>query len=291
MDFIMFVIQLGVLALIGGVVFLFVTYNRMQRLAQEIRESSSNVQIAISRKLSLVNQLIDIVKNFQEAEQFTHLKISQDNSAVAMATAYQQSGTIMSSIMAVADRFPDLKANEQYHRLIDSVQQCETDIQTKRQTYNWHVKMYNTQVLSAPTVFVASPLGFSVASYLEFDISGTTEVKPLKEFATDDGARLRELLSKGGEQFGRMGREVMQQASTAGRAMSGRPTNGDHPVNDPIQKITPEYFYLDASGVPSGPVESTAIIAMLAGNRISLDTLIIATGEQEWRPARSILPS
>ena len=67
-----------VLAIILGVVGLL-SYNRLQALAQRLREAASNTEVAVSKKLSLVNQLIDLVRNYQEFEQFTHLKMSADN--------------------------------------------------------------------------------------------------------------------------------------------------------------------------------------------------------------------
>ena len=63
------------------------SYNTLQRKAQAIKEQASNVQIAISKKLSLINQLIDVVRNFQEGEQFTHLKIAQDSSNSSLMSA------------------------------------------------------------------------------------------------------------------------------------------------------------------------------------------------------------
>ncbi len=184
-------------AVIFGVIALK-CYNALQRHAQLIRERSSNIQVAVSKKLSLINQLIDVVKSFQEGEQFVYLKISQDNSTTGISSAYQQSGTILTSLQSMADRFPNLKASEQYHRLIDSIKGCENEIQSQREQYNSAVREYNTTRLSIPTVFVAGMLGFTTAPYLEFDVSGATDPSQLKVFKTDDGERLQQLLSNAG---------------------------------------------------------------------------------------------
>lgn len=195
----------------------FLSYNKLQRLAQEIREAASNVQIAISKKLSLINQLIDVVKNHQEYEQFTHLKISQDTSAPNLMAAYQQSGTVLATLQGFIERFPNLKASEQYHRLVDSIQQCESEVQRSRQTYNLAVKNYNSVCLSLPTVLIAGFIGFSQAPYLEFDVSGLRDVTDLKEFRTADGERIQQLLHNAGIQIAGAIRGMASQAGQAGK--------------------------------------------------------------------------
>lgn len=198
----------------------FFSFNKLQRLAQEIREAASNVQIAISKKLSLINQLIDVVKNHQEYEQFTHLKISQDTSAPNLMAAYQQSGTVLAALQGFIERFPNLKTSGQYHRLVDSIQQCESEIQQSRQKYNFAVKNYNSVCLSLPTVLIARFIGFSQAPYLEFDVSGLKDVTDLKEFKTADGERIQQLLHNAGTQIAGSIRGMTSQAGQTGELLA-----------------------------------------------------------------------
>lgn len=195
-------------------------YNKLQQLAQEIKEKVSNVQVAISKKLTLINQLIDVVKNYQESEQFTHLKVSQDTSATSLISAYQQSGSVLTTLQGMAEKFPNLKASEQYHRLVDSIQHCESDIQRTREAYNSAVKAYNSVCLGIPAVFVARFIGFSSAPYLEFDVSGMKDVTSLKEFKTDDGERLHQLLSSAGSQIAGATKSIANQAGQAGKLLT-----------------------------------------------------------------------
>lgn len=162
------------LIVVALIIFLIVVnYNALQRLSQPVKEAASNVQIAISKKLNTINQLVDVVKSYQEAEQFTQLKVSQDyKDTAAMIASYQQAGNMMATIQGVAERFPNLKANEQYRELTGSIKECEGNIQHYRQMYNAAVKAYNIKRSSIPTVFIAQFLGFSEARYLEFDVAG-----------------------------------------------------------------------------------------------------------------------
>jgi LemA protein len=294
MGFILGVLQLLIFTAIGGVVFGFITYNKLQRLGQEIREARSNVQVAVSKKLTLVNQLIDIVRNYQEAEQFTYLKISQDSNESAITAAYQQTGAMVSTIMAAAERFPELKASEQYHRLIDSIQGCEADILRQRQVYNFHVKTYNAYMLSVPTVLIARPLGFSSAPFLEFEHDGTTDSTSLKQFTTDDGERLRELLSKGGQELGKIGRQVARQTATAGRTAAGMVRQASTPepsasVDDAPSTPLSQFYYQDSTGMPRGPLSKADLIALWARSEIGADTKVIGGSATDWTNASSVL--
>lgn len=254
------------------------SYNKLQRKSQSIRERASNVQVAISRKLSLINQLIDVVRNFQESEQFTHLKISQDSTNAGMLAAYQQSGTLLTTIQGMAQRFPELRANEQYHRLIDSIQHCEGDIQNQRQAYNAAVKDYNSDCLSIPTVFVARLMGFSSAPYLEFDMSGARDVTSLKEFRTDDGERLQQLLVGAGGKLLSASKTFASQASDAGRQIAGTLSTKATVADEPV------YFFMMPGAVPEGPNALADIRRAIAGRAGAESTVIAEPGTNEWRP-------
>lgn len=241
------------------------SYNKLQGLAQDIKEKSSNVQIAISRKLSLINQLVDVVKNFQESEQFTHMKISQDTSASSLMNSYQQSGTLLTTIQVMADRFPNLKASEQYHRLVDSIQGCEADIQQQRQWYSSAVNGYNSVCLSIPTVFVARMIGFGSAPYLAFDVSGMKDVTSLKEFNTDDGERLQQLLMSAGSNIAGATKVIASHATHAGKQL----------VDKVKEKSTATFFYMVPGGVPQWPSSIRDIQALVAQGSIN-DNVMIA---------------
>ena len=269
------------LAIVLAGVALF-SYNKLQRLSQNIQERSSNVQVAVSRKLSLVNQLIDVVKNFQESEQFTHLKISQDSTAASLTSAYQQSGTVLTSIRGLADRFPNLKNSEQYHRLIDSIQTCEADIQQQRLWYNASVKEYNSVCLSIPTVFVARAIGFGKAPYLEFDHSGVMDVTSLKEFKTDDGERLQQLLSSAGGGIAGATRVIASQAAQTGKMIADKAK--EKSAEKPAVPPAVSYFYLVSGGVPQGPTSLSHIQSQVADGSLDRAVLVAEAGTSDWKP-------
>jgi len=261
------------LLILALVVFIGLKYNALQKLAQEVRESSSNIQVAISKKVNLINQLIDVVKNYQEGEQFTLLKISQDNVASNMMASYQQSGTVMATLQGMADRFPNLKASDQYQSLMGSIKDCENNIQGNREKYNRHVKEYNSVRVAIPTVFFAKSLGFSEAPYLEFDVTGATMTN-LKSFTTDDGARLTQMLSNAGKGVVDAGKSIAGHAAHAGKAIAEK-------VKD--SSIT-KYYYSLPGGVPQGPLALEDINRMVAAGQLAPEVMLAEAGSQEWRP-------
>lgn len=188
-------------------------YNKLQHSAQNVKEKSSNVQVALSKKIAEINQLLVLVQSYQEFEQFTHIKISHDTGAAGLAKAYEQSHKTMVAIQATAQRFPELKANTQYARLIDSIQGCETNIQRSRMLYNSAVKEYNGVCLSIPSVFFSRAVGFPPAPYLEFDTSGLPQENALREFKTDDGERLNAMLGQAGNAIAQAGRNIVSRAN------------------------------------------------------------------------------
>lgn len=265
------------------------TYNKLQRQAQDVREATSNVQVAVSKKLNLINQLGDIVKSFQASEQFTHMKLAQDNNAAAIAVAYAQSGQMLSTLMAAADRTPEFKANEQYHRLVDSIQHCELDIQQARSAFNATVKHYNNAYLTFPTVLVAPLLGFSKAPYLEFDISGNVDATALKSFQTDDGERLKQLLSSAGGHLAGATKAIAGQAGQAGKLIAGQAGQAGKLIAQKVtERVTVNYFYLPKGGVPRGPVPLTTVRELIQRGELEPDVLVAPSGSDDWHPASGV---
>jgi LemA protein len=271
------------------VIFAAWTYNKLQRKAQEVREAMSNVSVVVSKKLNLLNSLMDVVKSYQEGEQFTHLKVSQDSNAVALAAAIQQSGSMLAALQGMAERFPNLKANEQYHRLIDSIQHCELDLQRSRESYNATVKHYNNVYLSFPTVLIARFIGFSKAPYLEFDHTGNIDASQLKSFQTDDGERLQQLLSSAGGHLAGATKALAGQAGQAGKLLAGHAGQAGKMIAAKVSERTAaNYFYLPKGGVPRGPVPLPTVRELIQRGDLDPDVLVARTGSEDWRPVSAL---
>lgn len=229
----LFQFALFVIVVVG--VIAFFGYNKLRGHSELIREAWSNIGVAGRKQASLINQLIDVVKGYQESEKLVMLKISEDMSnATNLAQMYQQSGMVLSSINGLAEKFPELKANQQYMRLIDSIQACESQLENARAKYNSSVREYNTARSSIPTVFYAPVLGFKVAPYLEFEGNDQiTDMGALKSFSMDDdGERLNALLGKAGDKL----LEVSGKTLEAGKAAAQKAVEGGKALADKTQE-------------------------------------------------------
>jgi LemA protein len=200
------------------VIVLWITYNTLQQQAQNVKEKNSNIQVALGKKISEINQLMTIIKGYQDFEQFTQLKVSADSRPAAMASAYQKSDATLTAIQMAVQKFPELQTSSQYHRVNDSIQNCEVNIQRNREIYTQAVKQYNSMYLAIPTVFIAPRLGFSQAPYLEFDTSGLAQDNALHEFKTDDGERLKQLLNQAGGVLADAGKTIVDKAGKMGNS-------------------------------------------------------------------------
>ncbi len=199
--FIVGLIQLLILLAIVLAVVAFINYNKLRAYAEAVKEAWSNIGVAGRKQVTLVNQLIEVVKGYQESEQLLLMKISEDlSSAAQVAQMQQQTGSVMAAVNGMAQRYPDLKANQQYQRLMDSMQSTEVDLEAARQRYNLAVRQYNTQRSSIPNVFYASAMGFRAAPYLEFDGSEhSMALGQVKSFSSDDGEQLQALVGQAGQ--------------------------------------------------------------------------------------------
>lgn len=221
-------------------------YNSLRALSESIRESWSNISVVGKKQISLINQLIDVVKGYQESENLVMLKVSGDaTTAQNIAQMHQQSGMVLSAVNGIAQKFPELKANQQYLRLIDSIQSCEAQLESARQKYNADVKSYNTRRSSMPHVFYANMLGFKTAPYLEFDGGDQMmDMGTLKSFASDDGERLNALLGQAGSKL----METGAKALDSGKALAGA-------AQDKIKQLQETKSLPDATP-PNGPTDS-----------------------------------
>lgn len=213
MGFIGGLLQFIVFIIVVLAVVAFLGYNKLRGLSEAIREGWSNIGVVAKKQVSLINQLQDVVKGYQESEKFVMLKVSNDvSSANQLAQLHQQSSMVMSALGNMAQKFPELKANTQYQRLIDSMQDCEAQLEAARQHYNGTVKAYNTERSSIPHVFYASTLGFRTAPYLEFDDNTPMlEVGTMKSFDADnDGERLNALLGQAGSTLMAVGSKAIE---------------------------------------------------------------------------------
>lgn len=275
-NFISSLITLAIwILIIGGGIALW-GYNNLRRLSETVRESWSNISVVTRKKVALLNQLIDVVKSYQESEKLVVLKVSDDLSMSSVQQAHQQSGSLLAQISGMAQRYPELKSDGQYHRLIDSIQHCEADLQRAREGYNASVKEYNIKRTSIPHVFYSGILGFRKADYLDLDAVESPSAMVQRGMISDDGERVNQLLGQAGKKVAMVAKSVGQQGLSLAEKGAAQVQQR---LNAPAAE---EFHYLDADKTPCGPVSREELASLFSGGSIDSETHVLQVGTKKW---------
>lgn len=188
----------GGLAL-GGVLLIVILFlwgtginNRLVAKQEAVQGQWAQVETVLQRRYDLIPNLVNTVKGYAEHERevledVTRLR-SQWGAANTVsekaATAGQLEGAI-SRLLLVAERYPDLKANQNFRDLQFELAGTENRISVKRQRYNEAVRDYNVSVRQFPASFIASLRGFQVSdAYFEADQAAAQA--PVVDFGTKE---------------------------------------------------------------------------------------------------------
>jgi LemA protein len=285
-DLITFLIQLAIFAVVALAIVAAWSYNSLRRLAENVKEAQSNVDVALRKKISLVNQLVDVAGKYMDRESLVMLKVSQDATTAATGQLYQQTGTVLSTIQGMAQKFPDLKASEQYSNLANAIAHSESDLQDWRVRCNSAIKEYNSKRSALPHALYAGVLGFRPARYLELEVSESGDAIVQKQIIADDGDRLNELLGMAGSRV----LEATKVIATQGRDLAERAATrvqSEMAARSALSAAA-QYTYLDSSKLPIGPVSRSELDALFQSGAISADTDVLEAGSRAWTKYSSL---
>ncbi|MEY2476101.1 MAG: LemA protein [Actinomycetota bacterium] len=167
-------IILGVALLV--VVYGIVQYNGLVRLRNRIESAWSQIDVQLQRRYDLIPNLIETVKGYAAHEKgvFESVTQARANAINAQGPAEQAQAENMvtgalKSLFAVAEAYPDLKANQNFALLQEELSGTEGKIAYARQFYNDSVQSYNTKIQTFPSNLIAGPFGFKEREYFEAD--------------------------------------------------------------------------------------------------------------------------
>ncbi|MCT2586032.1 LemA family protein [Actinophytocola gossypii] len=173
------VIVLVVVALIVIVVGAFVAmYNKFARQRNTIEESWRQIDVELQRRHDLIGNLVEVVKAAARFEQRTLTGVieARGQAVAARGAGPQRQGQVeqrlngaLSNFFAVAEQYPDLKANRDFHHLQEQMVESEDRIAAGRRFYNGNVRAYNTRFDTFPSSMVANMGNFQKKEYYEVD--------------------------------------------------------------------------------------------------------------------------
>jgi len=172
-------IGLAVVALFVFIVLWAVfAYNRLVRLNALSKEGWSGIDVQLKRRYDLIPSLLSVVKKYSIHEKETLVRVTEMRS-FSMGTAQidkkaeAEAGLTqaLKSLLAVAENYPELKANENFLALQRDLEEIERDLQLAQRYYNNVVRNYNVAVKMFPSNIIARVLNFSSKLYFEASTS------------------------------------------------------------------------------------------------------------------------
>jgi LemA protein len=167
----------GVLAAV--LLYIVIVFNRLIRQRNVVREAWSGIDVQLRRRTDLVPSLVETVKGYATHERTLLEEVtarrarSLDAQAAGNvgdnAQATQQLGSSIGRLIAVAEAYPQLKANENFLKLQEQLAEIEEQLQYARRYYNGAVRNLNISIQSFPELLIAKPFGFSEQPFFELD--------------------------------------------------------------------------------------------------------------------------
>ena len=178
---------LFVIVLVALVVLWVISVQRKLVEKDELcKNALSQIGVQQASRWDALTALVELVKSYNEHEYNTlrdviaQRKNITGESTVAEAQAQEQVLTgLVRNINLVAEQYPDLKANENYAKAMDSVNLYENQVRLSRMTFNDTVTKYNKEIRQFPTSLVAGILGFNTSDYLN-EAVGKTDMPSMK---------------------------------------------------------------------------------------------------------------
>src|SRR3989441_11762909 len=167
-------------------------YNTMVALKERVESAWAQVENQLQRRNDLIPNLVEVTKGYaaHEREVFDHVAdararlIAGGTREEKIEAANQMTGAL-GRLLAIAERYPDLKANQQFARLSDELAGTENRIAVERMRYNDVVRAYNAYIKSFPNMVYARVFGFEPQKY--FEVPAEAQRVPKVDFGAPKG--------------------------------------------------------------------------------------------------------
>lgn len=155
---------------------LVVMYNGLVRANVRAEEAWSDITVQLKRRADLIPNLVETVKGYAKHETQVFENVTKARSAIMNADGVQETAEAdnmftgaLKSLFAVAEAYPDLKANQNFSELQAELTDTEDKIQAARRFYNGSVRDLNIKIQTFPTNIFAGMLGFKKREFFELD--------------------------------------------------------------------------------------------------------------------------
>ncbi len=176
-----------VLVIAAAVVVYFIsTYNRLVTLKHNVSKAWSNIDVLLKQRHDELPKLVETCRRYMRHEQETLEKVMQARAAVSKAQAQGDVAGVgaaegmlrmgLGNLYAVAEQYPDLKADSTFQHLQARISELENTIADRREFYNESANLNNIRIEQFPDVIVARMFNFAAAELLEFEPEEISDV-------------------------------------------------------------------------------------------------------------------
>ena len=179
MGIILLILALVVIVLLYGVSI----YNRLVKLRTMVEEAWSGINVQLKKRHDLIPNLVETVKGYATHEKETFERVTQARASAMQASdvksqeaAENNLNAALIRLLAVAEQYPELKANQNFLQLQDQLSVIESDIEKSRRYYNGTVREKNIVIDSFPSNIVAGMFNFTKSLFFELENEAEKEV-------------------------------------------------------------------------------------------------------------------
>ncbi len=169
---------LTIILIVLGVVMLWaiLAYNSFVRLVNRAKEAWADIDVQLKRRYDLIPNLVNTVKGYSEHESSAFENVTKARAAAMGAGNLEEKGKAenmlsgaLKSLFAVAEAYPELKANTNFLELQKELSDTENKIQAARRFYNTNVRDLNTRIETFPSNFIANLFKFSPMEFFQLE--------------------------------------------------------------------------------------------------------------------------
>ena len=171
-------------AIVAFVVYLVTIYNGLVAIKNDIDKAWANIDVLLKQRHDELTKLLDTTKGYMEFERDTLNKITQARSQYQQAVTVDQKAqadqsmtSALRGFFAVAENYPELKANTNFQLLEKRISELESQIADRREFYNDSVNTFNIRIQQVPDTFVAAFMRLTPRAMLKVDEADKADVK------------------------------------------------------------------------------------------------------------------
>jgi LemA protein len=163
------------------------SYNRLVTLVNRAKEAWADIDVQLKRRYDLIPNLVNTVKGYVAHESSAFENVTKARAAAMGATSLADKGQAeatlagaLKSVFAIAEAYPDLKANQNFLSLQSELTDTEDKIQAARRFYNGNVRDLNTSIQAFPGNIIAGAFRFTAMEFFQLDAADAAAKEPVQ---------------------------------------------------------------------------------------------------------------